>query len=81
MRDLIKGWMQSKEFPMAVGLALIFIVSVNLFIGGTIKEMREERVGEGILQVKDAASPATPRGVINRHRPSFKVILQNKDYL
>lgn len=64
---LIKGGVQSKEFTVAVGLALVFVMPVNLLIGGTVKEVRKQGIGEGILQVKNATGPATPRSVIDRH--------------
>ena len=61
---LIKGWVQSKNFSVAVGLALLFVVPVNLLIGGTIEKVREQGIGKGVLQVKDAAGPAAAWGVI-----------------
>lgn len=61
---LIKGWVQSKNFSVAVGLALLFVVPVNLLIGGTVEKVREQGIGKGVLQVKDAAGPAAAWGVI-----------------
>lgn len=64
---LIKGWVQSKNFSVAVGLALLFVVPVDLLIGGTIEKVREQGIREGVLQVKDAAGPAATWGVIYGH--------------
>ena len=47
--DLIKGWVQSKEFTVTIGLALIFIVPVNLLVGGAVEEVREEGIRERVL--------------------------------
>lgn len=66
---LIKGRMQSKKFTVAVGLALLFVVPVDLLVWSTVKEVGEERVREGVLQVKDTAGPAAPWGVIYGHGP------------
>ena len=52
---------------MAVGLAMLFVVPVNLLIGRTVEEVREEGVGERVLQVEDAAGPAAAWGVVDRH--------------
>lgn len=81
LHHLIEGRVQSKEFTVTVGLALVFIVPVNLLIGSTIEQVREEGVREGVLQVKDAAGPAATRGVVYRHRPPLQVILQNNRHV
>ena len=77
---LIEGWVQSKEFTVAVGLALIFVVPVNLLVGSAVEQMREEDIREGVFQVKDAAGPAPAWGVIYRHRPPLQVILQSNQH-
>lgn len=38
--------MQSKKFPVAVGLALLLIVPVNLLVGSAVEEVGQQRVGE-----------------------------------
>lgn len=72
---LIKGRVESKELPMAISHTLFFIVPVNLLIRGTVEEVREEGIREGILQVKNAAGPAAPWSVIYRHGPPLQIIL------
>lgn len=66
---LIEGRVQSKEFTVAVALALVLVVPVNLLIGSTVKKVWEEHIRKGILQVKDAAGPAATGGVIDGHGP------------
>lgn len=73
---LVEGGVQGKEFAVAVGLAMLFVVPVDLLIGGAVEEVREEGIGEGVLQVEDAAGPASTRGVVYRHGPPLQVILQ-----
>lgn len=66
---LIEGRVQSEQFTVAVALALVLVVPVNLLVRSAVKKVREEHVREGILQVKDAAGPAATWGVIDGHGP------------
>lgn len=67
--------MQSKELAVAAGLPLLLVVPVDLLVGGAVEEVREQHIGEGVLQVKDAARPAATWGVVNGHGPPLQVIL------
>lgn len=63
---------------MAVGLALLLVVPVDLLVGSAVKEVGQERVGERVLQVEDAAGPAASRRVVYGHRPPLQVVLRGK---
>jgi len=69
---------QSEELAVAVGLAVLLVVPVDLLVGGAVQEVRQEGVGEGVLQVEDAAGPAAARGVVYGHRPPLQVILKQQ---
>lgn len=71
--------MQSKQFPVAVGLALLLVVPVDLLVGSAVEEVGQERVREGVLQVKDAAGPAAPRRVVYGHRPPLQIVLRGQE--
>lgn len=75
IKYLIQGWMQSEKLAVPIGLPLVLIVSVDLFIWGTVQQMWQEGVWLGVLQIEDATGPAPPRRVVNRHGPPFQVIL------
>lgn len=76
-KDLIKSRVQGEEFSVAVGLALVFVVPIDVLVGSTVKKVGQKRIGKGILQVKNAAGPAAPRSIIYRHRPPLQIILEN----
>lgn len=67
--------MQSEKLPVAVGLALLLIVPVDLLVGSAVQEVWQERVGERVLQVEDAAGPAASRRVVYGHGAPLEVVL------
>lgn len=52
---------------MPAGLPLVLVVVVNLLVGGSVQQVWEEGIGLGVLQVEDAAGPAAPGRVVDRH--------------
>jgi len=61
---------------MPTGLPLVLVVVVDLFIGGSVQQVWEQGIREGVLQIKNTARPAAPGSVVNRHGASFQVILR-----
>ena len=60
---------------MAVCLALVLVVAVDFLVGRAVQEVRQEGVGEGVLQVEDAARPAATRRVVDGHGAPLELIL------
>lgn len=73
--NLFEGGMQGEELAMAVGLAVLLIVAVDLLVGGSVQQMGQEGVGDRVLQVKDTAGPAATRSVVYGYGPTLQVIL------
>ena len=67
--------MQGEELAVAVGLALVLIVAVDLLVGRAVQEVRQQGVRQGVLQVEDAARPAAARSVVDGHGAPLELIL------
>lgn len=52
---------------MPTGLPLVLVVVVNLLVGGSVQQVWEKGIGQGVLQIEDAAGPAAPGSVVDRH--------------
>lgn len=61
---------------MPAGLPLVLVVVVNLLVGGSVQQVWEQGIGQGVLQVEDAAGPAAPGSVVDRHWAALEVILR-----
>lgn len=61
---------------MPIGLPLVLVVVVNLLVGGSVQQVWEEGIRQGVLEVEDAAGPAAPGSVVDRHWAALKVILR-----
>lgn len=72
---LIKGGVQGEELTVAVGLAVLLVVPVYLLVGGPVKQVGQDGVGDRVLQVKDTAGPAATRSVVYGYGPTLQVIL------
>lgn len=78
LAHLIEGRVQSEELSVPAAFALILIVSVDLLVGHSVQQVREQCIGLGVLQVKYTASPTSPRSVIYGHGPALQIILSNR---
>lgn len=52
---------------MPTGLPLVLVVVVNLLVWGSVQQVWEKSIRHGVLQVEDAAGPAAPGSVVDRH--------------